>query len=107
LKEIVQLDHQWRVDEYQNDSLHFTYAWLAVSLALGLEPGYGQQQPDGATVKGKQSRCAIGATDDNIRHGSQPNDRDATTLEAPPEKGGPETRGPSCRIHIDTLLRGT
>jgi hypothetical protein len=79
----------------------FLMLGLSVSLGLGLEHNYGQQQPDGATVKGQQSRDAIGGTDNNIKHGRQLNDRDATTLEAPPQKGGPKTRGPSCRIHID------
>jgi hypothetical protein len=32
---------------------------LAVSLALSLEPGYGQQQPDGATVRGPSCRIHI------------------------------------------------
>jgi hypothetical protein len=83
--------------------LDYQYPWAHCSrapelridpLGLGLEPGYG------ATVKGQQIRGAEGGTDNNLKHRRQPNDR-MPHLKLRPKKGGPETRGTSCRIHID------
>jgi hypothetical protein len=58
------------------------------------------QHPASGSTKSTKSRGASDAKDENIKQDSQPNDPNVKT-EAPPDKGGPKTRGASCRIHID------
>lgn len=58
------------------------------------------QHPTSGDTKSTKSRGSSDAKDENIKQDRQPNDPNAK-IEAPPEKGGPKTRGGSCRIHID------
>jgi hypothetical protein len=77
---------------------------LVFGLALGLGTGLGhaqdQKHPKSGTTKGTISRGDANAKDENIKHDSAPNDPNAK-IEAPPEKGGPKTRGGACRVHVD------
>jgi hypothetical protein len=74
-------------------------------LALALSPAafllaQAPQHPTTGDTKSAKSRGASDAKDENIKQDSKPNDPNAK-IEAPPDKGGPKTRGGSCRIHID------
>ena len=72
---------------------------LILSLSLSSNFLYAQQKQDTVTVKGQRTRGQEGS-DSNIKHGREPNDPNAN-IEAPPDKGGPQVRGGSCRIHVD------
>jgi hypothetical protein len=76
--------------------------WLLLVANLGLAPSLasGQQPSNSATSKAQKSRGAPGSKDEHIKHAQQPNDPNAPAV-APPDKGGPKTRGIACRIHID------
>src|SRR5262245_32615216 len=58
------------------------------------------QHPKSGSAKAAKSRGSSDAKDENIKQDRQPNDPNAK-VEAPPEKGGPKTRGASCRVHVD------
>ena len=73
---------------------------LALGIGVGVRPAQGQDHPKSATAKASKTRGESGAKDENIKKGRAPNDPDAK-IEAPAEKGGPKTRGGSCRIHIN------
>ena len=77
---------------------------LALGLALGLGSGamnaQDQKHPSSAKVNGTKSRGENTGKDENIKNDRAPNDPNAK-IEAPPDKGGPKTRGASCRVHID------
>ena len=84
--------------------MRLIYSLLVFGLALGLGTSFGnaqdQKHPKSATTKGTNSRGDANAKDENIKHDSAPNDPNAK-IEAPPEKGGPKTRGGACRAHVD------
>jgi hypothetical protein len=77
-------------------------------LVLGLALGFGsgatnaqdQKHPSSAKTNGTKSRGENNAKDENIKNDRAPNDPNAK-IEAPPDKGGPKTRGASCRVHVD------
>jgi hypothetical protein len=77
-------------------------------LALGLALGFGsgamnaqdQKHPTSAKATGMKSRGENGAKDENIKNDRSPADPNAK-VEAPPDKGGPKTRGGACRVHVD------
>lgn len=72
---------------------------FALSLGVGADV-HAQQTTSNATVRAQKARGVAGAEDENIKIPRQPNDPNAKQ-EAPPEKGGPKTRGGSCWVHVD------
>jgi hypothetical protein len=75
---------------------------LGLALAVGVVtgPALGQDHPKSATATAAKSRGDSTGKDENIKKDAAPNDPNAK-VEAPPEKGGPKTRGGSCFIDVD------
>lgn len=59
-----------------------------------------QQHPKSGTTAAQKTRGDSNAKDENIKKDRQPNDPNAK-VEAPPEKGGPKSRGYACHLDID------
>src|ERR1700744_4550127 len=75
---------------------------LGLALAVGVVtgPALGQDHPKSATATAAKSRGDSTGKDENIKKDAAPTDPNAK-VEAPPEKGGPKTRGGSCFIDVD------
>jgi hypothetical protein len=77
---------------------------IALSFA-GLAAAQNEQHPKSATTKAEKSRGTADAKDENIKQDRKANDP-SSKLEAPPEKGGPKSRGSAlCPAHIDNRTR--
>lgn len=77
---------------------------LVCGLAFSLVPvsvqGQDQKQANSSSTKSATGRGEASAKDENIKQERPVNDPNAK-MEAPPDKGGPETRQGLCQVHID------
>lgn len=75
---------------------------LVLSLGVGIQSATAQtpKHPQSATSAAQKTRGDANAKDENIKHDQTPNDPNAK-VEAPPDKGGPKTRGMACHLHVD------
>jgi len=75
---------------------------VGLALSLGFAPiaAVAQDHPKAASAKATKSRGDATAKDENIKQDAGPNDPNAK-IPAPPDKGGPKTRGSYCLVDVD------
>lgn len=76
---------------------------LGLALTLGVchfATAQSSQHPKTGTTAGQKTRGDASAKDENIKKDQSPNDPNAK-MDAPPDKGGPKSRGYACRLHVD------